>query len=141
MYTTWLKRFTVATALFGFLDLIWIRLYMSGVYSRVVRDIQNAELTIDPMAAVAAYLALFIGIGLAVWGTKNAVSAWEAVIFSGLLGAAIYGAYAYTNVAIFDGFPAVVALYEVAWGFVVFAVSVGIAFKVFPEDCAWRVRV
>jgi uncharacterized membrane protein len=104
------------------LDLLWL-----GVIARSWYRAQFGALLLESprIGAAAAFYAVYI-VGLVLFGVWPALKAdsWsQAALWGGLFGFFAYYTYDMTNIATLKGFPAGIAVVDVAWGTVASALS------------------
>ncbi len=119
---------TIVTAYVGtllaflVLDGIWLGVLMGPTYREWLGPLMLDTPVIGP--AVAFYL--LYGAGVVIFGVMPAVREQRmgrATLYSGLLGLIAYGTYDLTNWATLQGWPAQLALVDLAWGTVVSALA------------------
>lgn len=119
---------TIVTAYIGtllaflILDGIWLGVLMGPTYREWLGPLMLDTPVIGP--AVAFYL--LYGAGVVIFGVMPALrEQWpgRATLYSGLLGLIAYGTYDLTNWATLQGWPAQLALVDLAWGTVVSALA------------------
>ncbi len=110
-----IKLYGIALPVFLIIDLVWLGVVARSFYQAHLGHLMRAN--VIWLAAVAFYLVFVVGIVvLVVWPAIERQSLGRALLFGALLGVVTYSAYDLTNLAVLDGFPAVVALVDVAWG-------------------------
>ncbi|MEE4743794.1 DUF2177 family protein [Pseudomonas alliivorans] len=119
---------TIVTAYVGtllaflILDGIWLGVLMVPTYREWLGPLMLDTPVIGP--AVAFYL--LYGAGVVIFGVMPALREQRparATLYSGLLGLIAYGTYDLTNWATLQGWPAQLALVDLAWGTVVSALA------------------
>lgn len=119
---------TIVTAYIGtllaflILDGIWLGVLMGQTYREWLGPLMLDTPVIGP--AVAFYL--LYGAGVVIFGVMPALREQRpgrATLYSGLLGLIAYGTYDLTNWATLQGWPAQLALVDLAWGTVVSALA------------------
>jgi len=108
----------VTLPVFLVLDGLWLGLMARDFYRNTIGDL----LRDDPRwgAAAAFYLLYLAGlIVFAIWPGIERGSAVRAALLGGLFGLICYATYDLTNLATLKGFPTVVAVVDLAWGFAV----------------------
>lgn len=120
----------LATALVFFtLDFVWL----STVTSRFYRPMLGGLLLEKPNFAVAGLFYLVYVVGVVVFAVIPAFNAgsWTTALLQGaLLGLIAYGTYDFTNLATIKGWPAIVAIVDLAWGTVVTAFSATLGYLI-----------
>lgn len=127
--------FVVACLVAAALDALWITLVMSREYGRaVVRIQQGQHMRIRWVPAIVAYVFVALGLFLALSCSQNTASLPRMILFSALLGLAVYGTYAFTVMSIFQGFPLHLAIMDTLWGAFLFGASITIARLTFKSS-------
>jgi uncharacterized membrane protein len=119
---TFAKAF--AGTLVGFLaiDLIWIARVAGPMYEQQVGDLLRAHPHLG--AALAFYLVYVAGIVyLAVLPALASPSVRTALARGAVLGGVAYGTYAFTNLAMLEGWTLALTAADTAWGMVVTAAA------------------
>jgi uncharacterized membrane protein len=119
---TFAKAF--AGTLVGFLaiDLVWIARVAGPMYERQVGNLLRADP--DLGAALAFYLIYVAGIVyLAVLPGLSSSGVRTALARGAVLGGVAYGTYAFTNLALFEGWTLALAAADTGWGIVVTAAA------------------
>ena len=111
----WLIAYAITLVVFTLVDGVWIALVASGVY----RD-QLGPLLADPFNAVAA-IVFYLGYvaGLVHFGVQPLAATatlGRRALAGGLFGLFTYGTWGLTALAVLKGFPAFVAVTDIAWG-------------------------
>jgi uncharacterized membrane protein len=120
------KQYVVALVLILGLDAIWISSNRK-MYGDMVRSVQGSVMHVRQLAAVVAYVLMYVGLVVLVLpallasttstkGQAKRPSLAEVVRVAGLYGFTVYGIYNATNMAIFKAYPLKVALMDTAWG-------------------------
>lgn len=103
-------------------DMLWLGVVARDLYRTQMGDL----LAPNPnLAAAAAFYALYIAgvVYFAIWPAL-ASGSWTAALVSGaIFGLIAYGAYDLTNLAVLRGFPAGLAIIDMAWGAVLTATA------------------
>ena len=119
---------TIITAYLGtllaflILDGIWLGLLMGPTY----REWLGPLMLDTPVLGPAVVFYLLYGAGVVIFGVMPALKEQRlgrATVCSGLLGLIAYGTYDLTNWATLQGWPAQLALLDLAWGTVVSALA------------------
>ena len=106
------------------LDAIWIFTNFK-MYSQSVRAVQKSDLSVNTVAAFAAYaVVLFASLYVAIPFTKNYVRSgdtaseklWKAFAYGGAVGFSVYAIYNFTSAAIYKNYEWSVALIDTVWG-------------------------
>ncbi|ORC55199.1 hypothetical protein BZK31_24640 [Pseudomonas floridensis] len=107
---------------FLILDGIWLGVLMGPTYRQWLGPMMLETPVIGP--AVVFYL--LYGAGVVMFGVLPALKEQRlgrATVYSGLLGLVAYGTYDLTNWATLQGWPAQLALVDLAWGTVASALA------------------
>lgn len=107
----YLRCYAVTALVFLGLDAIWLSL-IEPAYRGALGDIMRA----DPLWAVAVAFYVVFVVGILIFAVYPAPSAPRAAILGALFGAFTYGTYELTNLALLAGWPAWLALADIAWG-------------------------
>lgn len=119
----YLKLYLTALPIFLAIDLLWLGVVAKSFYRDHLGALMRAD--VDGAPAAAFYMIFVVGIVVLVVGPALARrSLGVALRLGALLGLVTYAAYDLTNLAILEGFPATMALVDLAWGTVLCA-SVG----------------
>jgi len=113
--TAFLKLYAVSVAAFLALDALWLGLVARDFYRDRIGDLLRPE---PRWTAAALFYALFVA-GIVLFVTLPALersSLARAVGFGAFFGLVTYATYDLTNLAVLEGFPAVVAVVDLAWG-------------------------
>lgn len=118
--TRFLKLYAIALPVFLVIDFVWLRLIARQFYQNQLGHLLRSD--VNWLAVVLFYLLFVVGIVLlAVGPALERRSLARAVWLGALLGLVTYAAYDLTNLAVLAGFPAVVAVVDLAWGAVLCA--------------------
>ena len=107
------------------LDLVWLKLFMGGKYNRLVPNIQGSPMVINKTYAILAYFLLVLGLNALVLrdiSPRDITLQWclhNAFVF----GIVVYGVYDCTCGAIFTGWDSKLAVVDILWGGILFALS------------------
>jgi len=121
-------RLHVATlVVFLAIDMVWLGWIARGFYRAQIGGVMRDD--VNWTAALLFYV-LFIA-GLLVFAVIPALdrSLVRAALVGGFFGLVAYATYDLTNLATLRGFPARVAVADLAWGFVVSALTSAAAWK------------
>lgn len=111
----WLIAYAVTFLVFTFVDGAWIALVASGVYQSQLGPLL-AE-SFDAVAAVVFYLGYVAGlVHFGVQPTAPEVPLVRRALAGALFGLFTYGTWGLTALAVLRGFPAFVAITDIAWG-------------------------
>ena len=120
-----LKHRIISSLILLFLDLIWLKLYMTGKYLILVKNIQNKNLDINIYYAICAYLMMIIGLNVFVLSNIdiNNINFKDCLSKGFLFGSLLYGVYNMTNGAIFNNWDIKIAIADILWGGFVYFIS------------------
>jgi len=107
------------------LDSVYLFLTKS-LFGEMVAKIQRTAMQFRLEGAVVVYLLL--AIGLYYFIVKPGLSAWEAA----LLGLVIYGTFDFTNYAILKNYDLKIAIMDMVWGSLLFALTTLVLAQVYP---------
>jgi uncharacterized membrane protein len=108
-----INNFVKIFVLFILIDIIWLKFFAGPKYTKMILNIQG-----EPMKAKmgpAGLVYVFMTILLMLFGSQSNTRNF-------LLGSLTYGIYDFTNLAIFNKFDKLFALYDTLWGGVLFAI-------------------
>tara|TARA_B110001450_G_C17552969_1_gene453446 strand:- start:523 stop:900 length:378 start_codon:yes stop_codon:yes gene_type:complete len=117
-----MKQQLISVASLLFLDLVWVGLVASRLYSPMVKRIQGGgeDMQVKVGYAVLAYALMVVGLLVFCMHEEVGEAAWRGAVF----GTVVYGVYVFTCASIlkdFRAWPEGVA--DVAWGATVYASS------------------
>lgn len=121
-------RWHLATlAVFLAIDMVWLGWIARGFYKAQLSGLMREDVN---WAAALLFYVLFIA-GILVFAVLPALdrSVGRAILMGGLFGLVAYATYDLTNLATLRGFPARVAVVDMAWGFVLCAVTSAAAWQ------------
>ena len=121
-FPKWLLSFVFALTVFLSLDMLWLGVIASDLYSRQFGDLMVDQ--VNWVAAFAFYL-LFIA-GILVFVVRPALaqgSLRDALWLGAFFGLVTYATYDLTNLATLRGFPAGIVAIDLAWGAVLSALT------------------
>lgn len=98
------------------LDSLYLRT-VSGVWNKMVSNIQGSHLNVRVTSAIAVYVLMSFALFYFIIAPKRSVHD------AALLGLVIYGVFDLTNYAIFNKYSLIPALLDMAWGSFLFAAS------------------
>lgn len=123
---TGLVAYAIALASLLVLDGIWL-----GVIARSFYKERLGDLLLDkPNFVIAALFYLVHAAGIVVFALPQATNWTTALLYGALFGFFVYAAYDFTNLATLRGWPADVAMVDLAWGSAATAVVTAVAFLV-----------
>jgi uncharacterized membrane protein len=111
----WLLSYAVAAVIFAVLDVVWISTVASNQYQSQIGDLLAPSANLA--GAVAFYL-IYVA-GMVHYGIRP--NDPDATMRQRVTGAALFGFFTYatwalTGLAVLKGFPAIVAVTDIAWG-------------------------
>lgn len=111
----WLAPALVVALTLGLLDALWISLVARPLY-----DAELGERLADPLVgwAAAVFYVLYV-LGATVLVVRPALDRGSLRIALGhglLLGLSAYATFGFTNLAVLDGWPAVISVVDTLWG-------------------------
>ena len=117
----------ITAIVFFLIDLIWIGLVAGNFYTETIGDM--LRVSVNWPAALIFYLVYVGGIVLfvVVPAIKNGSGPGRTALMGGLLGLFAYGTFDLTALALFEGWPLVVTIVDMAWGFILTAGTSGAA--------------
>ncbi len=122
------RLWLVTVPVFLAIDALWLGLIARSFYKTHLGDLLRP----DPRwgAALVFYLLFVAGLLLfAVLPALERATPWRAMLLGGLFGFITYATYDLTNLATLRGFPTLVAVVDLAWGFTISALTAGAAWK------------
>jgi len=123
------KLYFATLVVFLAIDMVWLGVLAKGFYQRHLGDLLRPDVRWG--AALLFYLIFVGGVLLfAVLPALERVSFRHAVLLGGLFGMIAYATYDLTNLATLRGFPPIVAVVDMAWGFVLTAIVAGAGYKI-----------
>jgi len=115
MAANW-KHYVISLILLMVLDILWIGLYFKGPYGEQVQEIQGTELEMKPAFGAAAYAFMVLGLfGITIPNidaTTTETLMKTSAQYGSILGAVVYGTYAFTAGAIFTNFRFSIAMQD-----------------------------
>lgn len=122
------KNYIVAAIALLVLDLLWLRLYMTGQYTRMVSSIQSKPIVLNKSAAIAAYCLMIFGLCWFVMKNidtddKLKEKAKKSFLYGGLFGLMVYGIYNFTAAAVFTNWSSKILVMDIIWGIIVYSVA------------------
>jgi uncharacterized membrane protein len=127
----YLKYIVVAVVILS-LDAAWIFANFK-MYSQSVRAIQKSDLSVNMLAAIAAYaVIIFASLYISIPFTRHYVSRsdntsdklWKAFAYGGAVGFSVHAIYNLTSVAIYKNYEWPVAIADTVWGTILHTVVV-----------------
>ncbi|NNG17770.1 MAG: DUF2177 family protein [Gemmatimonadales bacterium] len=124
-----IKLYFATLVVFLAIDMVWLGVAAKGFYQRYLGELLRPDVRWG--AAILFYLIFVGGILLfAVLPALERASFRHAVLLGGLFGMIAYATYDLTNLATLKGFPPVVAVVDMVWGFVLTAVVAGAGYRI-----------
>lgn len=116
----WLAAYGATALCFLALDALWLSLATPRLYRPAMGELLAPRFS--PAPAIAFYL-IYIGglVALAIAPAFRAGQPTQALAYGAALGLVAYATYDLTNLATLKGFPAHLALIDLAWGTIVSA--------------------
>lgn len=117
---SWLRAYAGVILPFLVVDLLWIRFVVLPMYERQLGELLRP----DPRGLAAAAFYLGYAAGIAYLAVRPALAAGGmrvALTNGAVLGALAYGAYAFTNYAVLEGWTFSLVVADVLWGAVLTA--------------------
>jgi len=119
--TKLIAGYMIFALVFAIIDLIWLGFVANNFYRNQLGPLMAENVNMG--AAIAFYLLYVLGAMIFVVAPAfEAGSALRALAYGALFGFFCYMTYDLTNLAVFKGFPAIVAYVDIAWGATVTAV-------------------
>ena len=109
-----IRRFFISIACFALIDAIWLGTIAQPFYQAHLGDMLRAETKMVP--AVLFYLIYLIGLNVFVIHPNTDHSKGRSFAMGGFFGACCYATFDLTSLAVFDGFPTIVAVVDIIWG-------------------------
>ncbi|MDE2693904.1 MAG: DUF2177 family protein [Paracoccaceae bacterium] len=121
-----LISFLIMTAIFLFIDIIWLSQSVNYFYSPHIGDLLRETPLILP--AILFYLIYPLGVTILVIVPKLDNGSLRSILFNGLvLGVVAYGTYNLTNMAALKGWSVNVVIVDMIWGGVLTGISAVLA--------------
>lgn len=114
-WTAWVVQYLVAVVAFLAIDLVWLTAIAPSLYAAQLGDLLRQPANV---AAAAAFYVLFVA-GLVFFVVEPALragSARRAALSGAFFGLVTYATWDLTNLAVIEGFPAVLVPIDLAWG-------------------------
>ena len=109
-----LKDFIIIGLIVLVLDFIAFKLFITAHFSKLVKQVQHSDMSVNYFGAGFAYL--FITLTIYIFIIKGNLS----LLHAGLLGFFIYGIYETTNFAILKDWTILTILIDSIWGGILF---------------------
>ena len=121
-----LKHRVLSTLTLLILDGLWINFYMKDKYNKMIKNIQNSDIQVNKVFAVASYTLMVVGLNLFVLPRLdvNNINIKDCLLYGFTFGIVLYGVYDFTIAAVLKKWDIDLAYIDVLWGgFVYFAAS------------------
>ena len=121
-----LKHRVLSTLTLLILDGLWINFYMKDKYNTMIKNIQNSDIQVNKVFAVASYTLMVVGLNLFVLPRLdvNNINIKDCLLYGFTFGIVLYGVYDFTIAAVLKKWDIDLAYIDVLWGgFVYFAAS------------------
>jgi len=105
------------------LDGIYLSTIGGSLFSRMVKNIQNQEMTINIYGAIGSYLLLILVL------YKYIILERRSLTDAFILGVCVYGVFDFTNLALFKNYKIIPALLDTLWGGILFYTVTFITYK------------
>ena len=121
------QRYLISVVVFVLVDFVWINYVAQAFYQKHIGHLLREEYLLGPAAIF--YLMFLAGIMLFIIHPRAKDSYASISGYAMALGVLTYGTFDLTCLALFKGFPTIVAVVDMVWGGVLCtAVSVGTIF-------------
>ena len=121
-----LKNRVLSTLTLLILDGLWINFFMKDKYNKMIKNIQNSDIQVNKVFAVASYTLMVVGLNLFVLPRLdvNNINIKDCLLYGFTFGIVLYGVYDFTIAAVLKKWDIDLAYIDVLWGgFVYFAAS------------------
>jgi uncharacterized membrane protein len=123
-----IKNYITAAVILLVLDLLWLKIYMSGQYQTMVVNIQSKQMSVNIPSAIAAYSLMIFGL---CWFVMQNIDeeaevgekARKSFLYGGLFGLMVYGIYNFTAAAVFKNWSSKTLVMDIIWGVIVYSLS------------------
>lgn len=111
----WLLAYGVAAMTFALIDLVWIATVANSLYQAQIGHLLASEFNLA--GAAAFYLGYVAGVvHFGIQPHRPDATLGQRIGGAALFGLFTYGTWGLTALAILEGFPALVAVTDIAWG-------------------------
>jgi uncharacterized membrane protein len=118
----WLLAYAFTLTVFLALDMLWLGVLASDLYSRQFGDLMAEQ--VNWLAAFAFYLLFIAGVLVFVVRPALGRGSWRhALGYGAFFGLVTYATYDLTNLATLQGFPEGIVAIDLAWGAVLCALT------------------
>ena len=123
-----MNKYITGLILLLFFDSLWLSIFMSGKYSKLIKNIQGKEMTFafkNYVSAIFAYLLMIAGLFIFVLPNINVENKLQDSLYYGFtFGIILYGLYNMTCMTVLTDWSPCLALIDTLWGgFVYFIVA------------------
>tara|TARA_E500000331_G_C17147072_1_gene665460 strand:+ start:193 stop:594 length:402 start_codon:yes stop_codon:yes gene_type:complete len=125
------KHRVLSTLTLLILDGLWINFFMKDKYNKMIKNIQNSDIQVNKVFAVASYTLMVVGLNLFVLPRLdvNNINIKDCLLYGFTFGIVLYGVYDFTIAAVLKKWDIDLAYIDVLWGgFVYFAASYVLSF-------------
>ena len=125
------KHRVLSTLTLLILDGLWINFFMKDKYNKMIKNIQNSDIQVNKLFAVASYTLMVIGLNLFVLPRLdvNNINIKDCLLYGFTFGIVLYGVYDFTIAAVLKEWDIKLAYIDIIWGgFVYFAASYVLSF-------------
>ena len=105
------------------LDGIYLSQFGAPLFNKMIKKIQNDNITLNPYGAIIAYILLIVVIYVFI------IKERKSPIYAFLLGMCIYGIFDFTNIAMFKNYEYFPAMIDTLWGGLLFYLTTVITYK------------
>jgi len=136
----WSLLYLLTAAVFFAVDLIWLAAVADAFYQRHLGHLLADR--VDWIAAVLFYAVYIAGIVVFVLAPalRERARVRKVAVMGGLLGLLCYATFDLTNLALIRGWPAIVAVVDIAWGTVLTGTVAAVTYALFRRFEAPRDR-
>ena len=125
------KHRVLSTLTLLILDGLWINFFMKDKYNKMIKNIQNSDIQVNKLFAVASYTLMVVGLNLFVLPRLdvNNINIKDCLLYGFTFGIVLYGVYDFTIAAVLKEWDIKLAYIDIIWGgFVYFAASYVLSF-------------
>ncbi len=117
---SFVKLGAIAAAIFVVLDLIWLGVVASGLYSDklgYLATLKNGSITFNLPVGLLTQVIIGLGLAAVITLALSQKNSWsEAAFFGTLTAFVIYATYDLTNLSFIKGWPVMITVIDIAWG-------------------------
>ena len=116
------KYYLLSSIVLIVLDIVWIQVFMSNEYAKLVPKIQGSILKTNFISAGLAYFLMLIGLWYLVLPRfdKDRITVQDCLKYGFLFGIVVYGVYDFTCGAVFENWDFKLAIVDILWGGLVY---------------------